>query len=76
LLKSEYSLFKLRREPVALPLRRAVNACVGPVRFPTIEIILRRLEAFEAESFQRCPFRMSDTTLDFPFPIRMSDPAR
>ena len=50
-----------------------MDARVGPVGFPMIKVILRRLEIFEAEPLQRCPFRVSDTTLDLPFPIRMPD---
>jgi hypothetical protein len=53
-----------------------MDARVGPVGFPMIKVILRRLETLEAEPFQRCPFGVPDTALDFSFPIWMSDPAR
>ena len=52
-----------------------MDARVGPARFPLIKVILRCLKTLEAEPFQRCPFRVSDTALDFSFPIRMPDPA-
>ena len=52
-----------------------MDARVSPAGFPMIKVILRRLEIFEAESLQRCPFRVSDTTLDLPFPIRMPNAA-
>src|SRR3984957_7406613 len=53
-----------------------MDAGVGPMLFPVIEILLRRLEPLEAKPLQRRPFRVSYTALDFSFPIRMSDPAR
>jgi len=53
-----------------------MDAGVGPMLFPVIEIILRRLETLETEPFQWCLFRVSYTALDFSFPIRMPDPTR
>src|ERR1700722_18781800 len=53
-----------------------MDAGVGPMLFPVIEILLRRLETLEAKPLQRRPFRVSYTALDFSFPIRMADPAR
>ena len=48
-----------------LPLRRAVDARVGPVRFPAIQIRLRRLDRLEAQALQRRLLRVADAGFDF-----------
>jgi hypothetical protein len=53
-----------------------MDARVSLAGFSMIQVILNRLETFEAEPLQWYLFRVSDTTLDLAFPIRMSDPAR
>jgi hypothetical protein len=58
-----------------LPLGGAVDARVGPARFPVVQVGLGFLEAFEAESFQRRFLRMADTGLNLPFSIRIRDAA-
>ena len=52
-----------------------MDARVGPARFPLIQVILRLLETFETETFQRCLFRVPDSALDLSLPVRMPDPA-
>ena len=52
-----------------LALGGAVDARVGPVRLPAIEIRLRRLERLEAQAFQRRLLRVADAGFDFPFAI-------
>ena len=59
-----------------LTLRRAVDAGVGPVRLPPIEIRLRGFERLEAEPFQRRLLRVADARLDLAFPIGIADAAR
>lgn len=59
-----------------LPLRRAVNARVGPVLLPPIQIRLRRLDRLEAQPLQRCLLRVTDAGFDFPFAIGIADAAR
>ena len=56
-----------------LPLRRAVNARIGPARFPLIQIRLSLFQAFEAHSFQRRFLRVADTGFHFPFAIGISN---
>ena len=48
-----------------LPLRRAVDARVGPARLPAIQVRLRLLERLEAESSQRRLLRVADAGFDF-----------
>src|SRR5205823_2554629 len=48
-----------------LPLRRAVDARVGPSRLPAIQIRLRLLERLETEAAQRCLLRVPDAGFDF-----------
>src|SRR4051794_5457039 len=55
-----------------LPLSGAVNACIGPPLFPTIQIRLRLFQALEAQPFQRCLFRMADTRFHFALAIWIS----
>ena len=57
-----------------LPFGGAVNAGVGPARFPVIEIGLSLFQAFEALSLQRCLLRVADTGFDFAFAIGISEP--
>ena len=66
-------LGKHRRD---LSFRGAVDARIGPARFPAIQIRLRLLETFKAESSQRCLLRVSDPRFDFAFPIGIADTAR
>src|ERR1700751_1348281 len=58
-----------------LPFGGAVNARIRPVRFPTIQIGLRFLQALEALSFERRVFSVSDAALNFSFSIWILDPA-
>ena len=66
-------LGKHRRD---LPLRRAVDARVGPARLPAIQIRLRFLEALEALPFQRRLLRVADAGFDLAFAIGIADAAR
>jgi hypothetical protein len=59
-----------------LPLGRPMDACVGPVGFPAIQVGLRLVETFEPQAAQRRLLRMPDPGFDFPFAIRISDPTR
>ena len=59
-----------------LAVGRAMNACVGPGLFPTVEIRLRFLQTLEAHPFERCSLGVADTGLHFPFAIGILDPAR
>ena len=54
--------------------RRAVDARVGPVRFPAIEIRLRRLDRLEAQAFNGvfCAWPTPAST----FPLRSGSPTR
>ena len=59
-----------------LALRRAVDARIGPVRFPAIQIRLRRFERLEAQAFQRRFLRVADAGFDFAFAIGIAHAAR
>ena len=59
-----------------LALRRAVDARIGPARFPAIQVRLRRLERLEAQALQRRLLRVADAGFDFPFAIGIADAAR
>ena len=59
-----------------LPLRRAVDARVGPARFPAIQVRLRLVERLEAQAFQRRLLRVADAGFDLPFAIGIADAAR
>src|SRR5271163_3979091 len=48
-----------------------MNARVGPVSFPTIQIGLRIFQALEALAFERSFLRMTDARLNFAFAIRV-----
>ena len=48
-----------------------MNARVGPVSFPAIQISLRVFQALEALPFERCPFCVADAGFDFAFAIRV-----
>jgi hypothetical protein len=54
-----------------LPFGGAVDACVGPMLFPPVEIRLGFRETLEAHSFERCPFRVPHTRLDFSLAVGM-----
>ena len=55
-----------------LPLRGAVDARVGPVRLPAIQMGLRLLQALEAQSVQRRALRVANARFDFAFAIRIA----
>jgi hypothetical protein len=55
-----------------LPLRRAVNARVGPPRFPAIQVRLRRRQTFTAERFSA----RGPRPLPFSYAIRITDATR
>ena len=48
-----------------------MNARVGPVSFPTIQIGLRIFQALEALAFERSLLRMTDARFDLAFAIRV-----
>ena len=48
-----------------------MNARVGPVSFPAIQISLRIFQALEALAFERSFLRMTDARLDLAFAIRV-----
>src|ERR1700728_84217 len=48
-----------------------MNACVGPVRFPAIQVGLRVLQALEALAFERRPLCVANTRFYFAFAIRV-----
>ena len=54
-------LGKHRRD---LPLRRAVDARIGPARLPAIQIRLRLLERLEAQASERRLLRVADAGFD------------
>src|SRR5579872_3334132 len=54
-----------------LSLRGSMNAGVGPVRFPAIQVSLRVLQALEALPFEWRLLRMTDAGFDFAFAIRV-----
>src|SRR5215813_2252232 len=51
-----------------------MNAGVGPVGLPAIEICLRCLQTLEALSFKWCLLRMAHPGFNFAFAIRIFDP--
>ena len=53
----------------------AVDARVGPLGFPVIEVSLRLLQTFEALAFQWCVLGVSDTAFNFAFAIRIGHAA-
>ena len=59
-----------------LALGRAVDARVGPVRLPAIEIGLRLLERLEALAVQRRLLRVADAGFDFALAIGIADATR
>ena len=59
-----------------LALRGAMDARVGPVRVPAIEIGLRRLDRVEALAVQRRLLGVADADFDFAFPIGIADATR
>jgi hypothetical protein len=59
-----------------LTLGGAVDARVGPPRFPMVQVGLGFFEAFEAQTFQRRILGMTDAPFHLPLAIRIGDPAR
>lgn len=57
-----------------LALRGAMDAGVGPVRVPAIQIGLRGVDRLEALSVQRRLLRVADAGFDFALAIRIADP--
>src|SRR6185312_8207308 len=68
---------RLERRPLLgkhdgdLPLRRAVDARIGPVGLPAIEVGLCLIERLEAEAAERRLLRVADPSFDLPLPIRI-----
>jgi hypothetical protein len=58
-----------------LAFRRAVDARIGPVRFPAVQVRLRRLERLEAQALQRRLLRVADAGFDLPFAIGIAHAA-
>ncbi len=59
-----------------LPLGRAVDARVGPVAFPAIQVRLRLLQRLEAQPLQRRLLRVADAGFDLALAIGIADPTR
>ena len=72
--EQEWLFFGEHRRDLAFG--RAMDARVGPAQFPVVQVSLRLVQAFEAHAFERRFLRVSDTGLDFPFAIRILNPAR
>src|ERR1035437_5762996 len=49
-----------------LPLGGAMDARVGPARFPMVQVGLRLFRSFEANALQRCLLRVAHAALDLP----------
>ena len=58
-----------------LPFGGAVDARVGPALLPVVQIGLRLLQAFEAQSFQRRFLGMADASLHLSLAIRIAHAA-
>jgi hypothetical protein len=59
-----------------LPLCPPMDARIGPVLFPVVQIRLRLFQALESLALQRCILRMADARLDLTFSIRVAHFAR
>ncbi len=59
-----------------LPLRRAVDARVGPVHLPAIEIRLRLIKRLETLALQRRLLRVPDARFDLAFAVGIPHPTR
>src|ERR1700680_5280307 len=59
-----------------LSFRSAVDPRIRPACFPTIQVGLCLLQAFEAETFQWCLLGVADAGLDFAFAIWILDATR
>jgi len=59
-----------------LAFRRAVDARIGPVCLPAIQVRLRGLERLEAQALQRRLLRVTDASFDFAFAIGIAHAAR
>ena len=53
-----------------------MDARIGPVRLPAIQVRLRRLERLEAQALQRRLLRVADAGFDLPFAIGIAHAAR
>ena len=60
----------------ALALCGAMDARVGPARFPAVEIGLGCLDRLETQALQRRLLGVADARFHFAFPIRIADAAR
>ena len=58
-----------------LPLRRAVDPSIGPVRLPTVEVALRFFGTLEAKPFQ-LPLCVINAAFHLAFAVRIADPTR
>src|SRR5580700_6347481 len=58
-----------------LPLSGAMDARVGPVGFPIVQVGLRLLQAFETQALERGLLRMAHSALDLALAIRVPHPA-
>ena len=59
-----------------LSLRRAVDARIRPVRFPTIQVRLGVVETLESQSSERRFLGVSNARFDFAFAIRIAHATR
>src|SRR6516165_1127042 len=66
--------FFFREHSRHLSLRRTMDACIGPLGFPLVQVGLSLFQTFESLSFQGCLLRMGNSRFDFPFAIRISNP--
>ena len=59
-----------------LALRRAVDAGIGPMDLPAIQVRLRGLQRLEAQPLERRLLRVADAGFHFAFAIGIADAAR
>ena len=53
-----------------------MDARVGPLGFPVIQVSLRLFQTLKTQALQRCVLGVPHAALYFPFAIRISDAAR
>ena len=58
-----------------LPFGSAVDARIGPARFPMVQVSLRFRQTLKPLSFERCFLRMTDAGFNLTFAIRVAHPA-